>query len=337
MMRLSTAVLFQTHFFDRWCAAAFRQLQRGCGPGYAPVVLIHLSPGAPVPERLAGVPHHIVRTPEMRTPEYPAKSSSEAWNLWGGGHTDLILLHYFRAHPDHARYWLVEYDVRLTGSWSRFFASYEDDPTDLLAPGIIPRSADPDWYNWPSFRGPEGLPEEMQLRAFLPVFRATNAMMRHMDTAYRAGWSGHCEATWPSLAWAAGLGVADLGGEGPLTPARYRGRHYSATPLAPHLAPGTLVFKPPLYRTGRRRDMLWHPVKPFFWRAEIREGLRDMRRRAGVALRALARTAGVPLPPSLQEGAFEAAAQRRGAPRDQNFADRTITGEAPAMPKAGSS
>jgi hypothetical protein len=334
MMQETTAVLFQTHFFDRWCARAFRQLQQGCPAGYKAKVLIHLPPGAPVPKLLEGVPHHVVRTPEMRAPEYPAKSGSDAWQLWGGGHTDLILLHYFRAHPDHARYWLVEYDVRLTGSWRRFFSTFHDDPTDLLAPGVIERAADPDWYNWPSFSGPDCVAESLHLRAFLPVFRASNAMMRRMHEAYRAGWGGHCEATWPTLARAAGLRVADLGGHGPHTPARYRGLHYTATPLAPHLAPGTLVFKPPLYRTGRRPDMLWHPVKPFFWRAEAKEGLRDIRRRAGVALRGLAARLGLRLPPALQEGAFEAAARRRASEGDHRFVAPVV--EPAALPEARS-
>jgi hypothetical protein len=59
--------------------------------------------------------------------------------------------------------------------------------------------------------------------------------------------------------------------------------------------------------------MLWHPVKPFFWREELREGLRDMRRRAGIAMRGIASLAGIALPSFLQEGAFEAAAERRRA------------------------
>jgi hypothetical protein len=337
-MQGTTAVLFQTHFFDRWCARAFRDLTDGCPPDHRPVVMIHLAPGAPVPALLQGVPHHVVRTNELRTQDYPTKCGGERWSLWDGGHTDLILLHYYRAHPDHARYWVVEYDVRLTGSWRNFFETYRDDPTDLLAPGIITRPEDPDWYNWPSFRGPQHLPESAQLRAFLPVFRATAEAMRAVHEAYRGGCGGHCEATWPSLVRAAGLGLADFGGHGPFTPERYRGRFYSATPHAVGLAPGTLVFKPSLYRPGRRRDMLWHPVKPFFWRAEIKEGLRDIRRRAGIALRGLWRLTGAQLPPILQEGAFEAALRRdamRARTPDRPAPAPPVVADRPALPEAG--
>ncbi len=312
MTQTKTAVLFQTHFFNRWCLRAFRRITAGCPPWYQPVVLIRLDEDAPLPPLLRRVPHHVVRSSEMRTQDYPAKSNEEAWSLWAGGHTDLIALHWWRAQGEGVdRAWVIEYDVRYSGRWRDFFAAFEADETDLLAPGIVPWADDPAWYNWPSFRGPAQLPPAQQLRAFMPVYRASGALFRRMDAAYRAGWGGHCEATWPSIACHAGLRVADLGGHGRLTPEAYRGRFYSATPLDENLAPGTLVFKPPLYRPGSRRDMLWHPVKPFFWRLELREALRDIRRRAGIALRAGAAAAGISLPPALQEGAFEAAARRK--------------------------
>ncbi len=315
----TTAVLFQTHFFDRRCARAFEHLSRGCTADYRPVVVIHLPPGAPVPPRLKGVPHHVVRTPEMRLREYGAKTHGPDWSLWNGGHTDLIFLHYARAHPEHARYWSVEYDVRFSGSWRRFFAAYEDDPADLLAPAILPRSADPGWYNWGSLSGPVP-PETLQLRAFLPVFRASARLVEAVDAAYRGGLNGHCEGVWPSVAYAQGMPIRDLGGDGPFTPACYRGRFYSSSPLSPDLCPGTFGFKPPLYRPGSRRDMLWHPVKPFFWRPEAREGLRDIRRRFGILLRGAAARAGLRLPPLLQEGGFEALAARRRSQRGKNAA-----------------
>jgi hypothetical protein len=310
----TTAVLFQTHFFDRRCARAFAALARGCAADHRPVVVIHLPPGAPVPPRLGDVPHHVVRTDEMRLADYGAKAHGPAWSLWNGGHTDLIFLHYARAHPGHARYWAVEYDVRFSGDWRRFFAAYEDDPADLLAPAILPRSADPGWYNWHSLAGPA--PDEaLQLRAFLPVFRASARLVQAVDAAYRGGLTGHCEAIWPSIAQAAGMSIHDLGGDGPFTPDRYRGRFYSSSPLSPDLCPGSFAFKPPLYRPGSRRDMLWHPVKPFFWRVEAKEGLRDMRRRAGILLRRAATLAGFTLPPLLQEGGFETLRVRRRSQR----------------------
>jgi hypothetical protein len=67
---------------------------------------------------------------------------------------------------------------------------------------------------------------------------------------------------------------------------------------------------------GRRRDMLWHPVKPFSWHTEMREGLRDIRRRIGVLVRGAAERLGLPLPDILQPGALEAADRARAARRE---------------------
>lgn len=286
--RRRTLLVFQTHFFDRWCERAFRAIAAGCPPHVTPMVAFHQAAGVPTPRRLARVAHHIVPTAELRAPCYPGKSTGPDWDLWRGGHTDLIALHAFRAHPGYDRYWAIEYDVRFSGPWSRFLGAFEDDPADLLTAAVLRRRDDPGWYNWPSLSAPVALDDEGTLRAFLPIFRASARLVEAVDQAYRQGWAGHCEATWGTIALAHGLEVVDLGGEGEFTPERYRGRFYLNCPKQVHLAPGTLVFKPALYRMGRRPDMLWHPVKPFFWRAEAKEGLRDIKRRAGVIVRGVA-------------------------------------------------
>ena len=41
-----TVILFQTHFFDRWAAAAFRRLREGEPPHHDHVVLMRLPTGA---------------------------------------------------------------------------------------------------------------------------------------------------------------------------------------------------------------------------------------------------------------------------------------------------
>jgi hypothetical protein len=286
-MRSSTVLLFQTHFFDRWCERAWRRIVEGCPPHVTPVVLLHGAPGSEKPARLERVAHHFVTTDQIRYPGYPAKSLGEDWNLWTGGHTDLILLHYYRAHPDFERYWVVEYDVRYSGKWRSLFDTFEADDADLIVPSLLRRRDDPSWYNWPSLTAPEQIEEQEALRAFLPIFRASRRLMQAVDQAYRDGWGGHCEATWPTLAQLRGMSLVDPGGHGEFTPERYRGRFYTNDPRHIYITPGTLVFKPALYRTGRKRDMLWHPVKPFFWRSEVREGLRDIKRQAGYVLRGL--------------------------------------------------
>lgn len=286
-MSQRVAVLFQTHYFDRGSARVFERLRRQLPKTYEAFVLIHVPPGAPVPPRLAGVPHHVARTPELRYPAYPTKCGGADWNLWNGGHTDLILLHFFRSEPDFDRYWIVEYDVRFSGSWGRFFRRFEEMDADMLVPGLRSRAHNPEWMWWRSFLPPDEMADEAQLCSFMPVYRVSRAGILAVDAAWRAGWAGHSEAVWPTAIAAAGLSVSDLGGDGPFTPPELRGRFYSSTPNDLYLSPGTLLFKPPLYRAGSRPDMLWHPVKPFWPRAELRQGVRDVRVDLGLLRRRL--------------------------------------------------
>ena len=282
----TTVVLFQIHYFDHWAERAFRKLRNGAPPNHEFVVLMHLAPGAPVPERVTRYPHHVVRTPELRALPYPVKAGGPDWDLWRGGHTDLIAMHYWRAHPAHDRYWVIEYDVRFSGSWGRFFAAFEDDNSDLLAPMLRRRRDSRDWANWSLLTSPGTPPDDTQaVSSFMPIYRASGRLMREMDQSYRQGWGGHIECTFATIATVRGLRVTDFGGDSEFTPSAYRGRFYSGTARDVYHAPGTLVFKPTLFRTGSRPDMLWHPVKPFWFRYELRRDLLDARAAVGRLIR----------------------------------------------------
>lgn len=271
----TTAVLFQTHFFDRWAERAFNRLRARAPAHHRFFVVMRLDAGAPVPERLRAVPHHIVRTPDIHALPYPLKAvATPGWNLWHDGHTDLIMLHFCRAHPDYDRYWQVEYDVAYSSPWHRFFAAFEDDESDLLATVVFRRRDYPDWLFWPSLVAAGEAPDDQRaLRSFMPIFRASGALVRAVDAAYREGWGGHMECTWATIAAMRGLAVGDLGGDGEFAAARNRGRFYCSTPSDMYLSPGTMVFKPALFRPGSSPDMLWHPVKPFWLWVESRQAV----------------------------------------------------------------
>lgn len=274
----ATVVLIQIHYFDRWAEKAFRELREGAPADHEFVVLMHLPPGVPVPERVLRYPHHVVRTPELRALPYPAKVGGKSWNLWHDGHTDLILMNYWRAFPGYDRYWGIEYDVRYTGPWRRFLSAFEEDDSDLLAPMLCRRRDFPDWLFWPSLITPEAPPSDSQsVSSFMPVFRASGRLMRAVDEAYREGWGGHLECSFATIAATRGLSIADLGGDGEFTPEARRGRFYSGAVRDLYRAPGTFVFKPTFFRTGSRPDMLWHPVKPFWLGAELRRELLAVR------------------------------------------------------------
>lgn len=270
-----TAVLFQTHFFDRWAAAAFRRLRAGAPAHFDFIVVIHLPPGAAVPPMLQRIRHHVVRTPELRALPYPVKTGGgSAWSLWWGGHTDLIAMHFLRAHRGYDRYWSIEYDVAFSGPWRRFFAAFEEDDSDLLAPVIYRRRDVPEWRFWNTLSAPGvTFDEEQALHSFMPIFRASGRLVEAVDTAYCEGWGGHCECSWATIAAHRGFSVADIGGEGEFTAPRNRGRFYTSTPNDVDLTPGTMIFYPRMHRVGSRPDMLWHPVKPLWIRDELRRDL----------------------------------------------------------------
>ena len=272
----STVVLFQSHFFDRWAEAAFRRLSAHAPPNFEHAVLLHLPAGAPVPERVKRYAHHIVRTPELRQLPYPAKAGAPDWDLWSGGHTDLIAMHYWRAHPGHDRYWMIEYDVRFSGPWRRFFAMFEDDDSDLLAPMLRRRRHSPDWLNWPLLTSPDGPLDDMESREQL------HADLPHLGPAHAGDGRGvpaglgrahgiAPSARSPRCAACASRIWADTASSRP-TPTAAGSTAVRRATL--YHTPGTLVFKPTFFRTGSRPDMLWHPVKPFWPAQELRRELR---------------------------------------------------------------
>jgi hypothetical protein len=289
-----TLLLFQTHELDARLERAFLRLVREAPSSFDCRVLMHLPPGAPVPPRLARLPHHLVRTDEIRALPYPRKNAAQdwtgrSWELWGGGHVDLIPMHLLRqATFDHA--WMVEYDVAFTGHWGRFFDAFAASRADLLSAIIRVREADPHWVCWPSLPDGNWAPPEAATAHFPPIWRVSRRLVRAMDEAYAAGFGGHLEATWPTLARARGMLLEDFGGEGPFVSAGNRRRFYTSSPSTAqqfYLAPGTLFAKPAMYRAGKRPNTLYHPVKPWRWGAELRAGVKEWRVIAGAWRRGL--------------------------------------------------
>lgn len=289
-----TVLLFQTHLFDRGMARVFDRLQRACPPNVFPVVLMHAAPGTPKPLPLWQVPHHFVTTDEIRALPYPAKTGADGrpWSLWEGGHCDLVPLHFLLAHPGFDRAWVIEYDVRFTGPWSRLFQTFEWSEADLLACGLRRHAEHPSWECWESLRPPPGatLDPAHRIRAFMPIYRVSRRAIMAVDEAYRAGWGGHLEAAWPSFAAARGLRLEDIGGTGDFVRPENRDRFYTCSRAdvpGDRMAPGTLVAFPPLFRPGSTPDRLYHPVKPFRLGAELRGCWQELRAWQGRRRRAL--------------------------------------------------
>ncbi len=274
--RARTAVVLQTHYIDRGLIRFFRKLRASSLPGYETLIAMHVPSGTPKPRLLSTVPHHFATTPDIRNPAYTAKSGiGKKWHIWKGGHTDLCALHFFQTHPDFDYYWFIEYDVRFSGDWSDFFVAFDGDSSDLLTTSLRRARDDASWMHWPTLHPPESVPplsEEDRICGFMPIFRVSHRGMETMDRAYRMGWTGHCEATWPTILNHAGLHIEDIGGDSEFVAPGNRNRFYTNTLSSKDLSPGSLAFRPARFRPGPQRNRLWHPVKPLLMK--VREDAR---------------------------------------------------------------
>jgi hypothetical protein len=251
-----------THVFNSSMLRTFRHLVNTCPPDFEPVVLINGEPPVAVGPLLEGIRYAYVSTAEARNRDYGAKAFDGAnWHIAHDGHTDLLLLRFAQMHPEFDQFWSMEYDVRFSGAWRTLFDAFRNSPAEFLATTVRTAADEPDWFYWSTLRAPVPLRDIERLRCFMPIFRASRAAVEVMDQAYRAGWSGHLEATWPTVLNHAGLMIEDIGGNGAFVTPENRNRFYSNSPTW-NLAPGSFVFKPARFLAGYRRNYLWHPVKP---------------------------------------------------------------------------
>lgn len=132
-------------------------------------------------------------------------------------HSDYSLIDFHLHHPQrYTALWQIEYDVSLrSGSWD-FLG--RDLPFDLLVPGLKIRERglralvhsacilQPDWFWWDKLDG-----HAATVGGFFPCIRITPRALDHLVSVYRAGVSGYCEVSVPSiLACAPGMRVAAL-------------------------------------------------------------------------------------------------------------------------------
>jgi hypothetical protein len=182
------------------------------------------------------------------------------------GNTILPLMLFYRCHPNYDFYWIVEYDVRFSGRWSRFFRHFADSSADLLGTTLVRHVETPDWYHWPSLELKDDTLDSTQyLRGFFPIYRVSHRAVEQLDRSLAAGNRGHYECLMPTLLYNAGMLLEDIGGEGEFVQPANRNRFYRNTPSAPFLAPGTFIFRPIMQRAGSEPNKLWHPVKPRPW------------------------------------------------------------------------
>ncbi len=255
---MNTALLFMCHSLDEATTTEFERLCCACSAFAVPYVLYHRS----ARDTLA----------DGRTPRLYPFTDESITNLpyrrirrtLVPGSVHFPLLQFFGDHPDYAHYWLIEYDVRFSGSWRSFFEFWSEDASDLLACHLRRYSEEPAWRWWPLRHPRLRIPPPERLRSFSPIYRISNAALAHLDHRQREGWCGHTEVVMPTLLFQGGFQLRDFGGQGGFVRSEDRGRFYAEGPNHPrgYLRQGTMRWRPAFSEAGSSADKLYHPVKP---------------------------------------------------------------------------
>ena len=254
------AVLLMTHFLDDWIYGQYNRLVAEAGEGRDVIILYNRDdnphPGShPIPD---GVRIFSFSAADLRGLGFPNKGRKLS-----ARDVELFLLYFALQHVGYTHLWGVEYDVAFTGRWHNLFDAFKASPADLLATTIHTYSINPRWDNWTSVRSPKGRPPVRDLvRAFMPCCRLSRRAVDTLTSAYEAGWSGHYEATVPTILLKAGLILEDMGGDGEFVAPGNHNRFYLNTPTNNSLSPGSFVFRPVRMVPGWEPGRLWHPVKP---------------------------------------------------------------------------
>ena len=273
-----TAVLFLTHFANAEVLRRFGLLQRALGGRHRVFYAQDL---------LSSVAHRRITRdlePDLflfdraLLKRLPYERAREPWEGASvvPGRVDLVPQLFRRLHPGFERIYLVEHDVVCGEDWRRVFDILDESPADLLATNVTRRDEHPRWNLWRELQTPGRPlpPADRQARALLAFCRYSRQALLALEAAYAEGWRGHFEALVPTVCLAAGLGVEDIGGEGPFVPPGRERRFYWSDRLVVQHQPaaGTFVYRPAQVPVAGEK-WLWHPVKvspAFDWSHRVR-------------------------------------------------------------------
>lgn len=261
-------ILFQAQRLDPINRRTLRKLVRDLA-GFADIYVTGFNPKKTEhPEFVDGIRYiEYDREALLRLP-YPKKADPDNWKLMPGN-TDLLLLSFWREHPDYDYYWVIEYDVRYTGNWLKLLEQFHDCRADLLATHIARFDEVPKWEHWETLKVPdEVIWRDHAIKIFTPICRMSKKTCEAVDAAARAGWGGHSESLWATVAAYHGLRIEDIGGFGSFTPEERRGKHYTKTSSLFPWRPGSFVYRPIRSFAPPVPNRLWHPIKaqPFLVR-----------------------------------------------------------------------
>jgi hypothetical protein len=191
---MRSAVLFRTHFRNRYVMDAYRQLKVQASNVY---FLYHDESPAAADSNSADT--FVFASRHVKEHNWVFR------DFWRDGHLLLFALE----HPDYDYYWMVEYDVRYTGHWREFFSFFDDTVVeDYLASYIMLHHQNPQWNWWNSINF--DCPIQLRRRSFFPVVRLSNRAVKLLIDKVGRGASGMCEVIVPALLLLNDMTVGDL-------------------------------------------------------------------------------------------------------------------------------
>lgn len=205
---------------------------------------------------IKGVDHFLFNNSITEVLNYPTISDSIT-----PGHAHFPLFHYFlKRQPESEFYWIIEYDVRFTGIWSRLFDTFQDNKTDFLTAHIRSTEDEPEWPWWELVHPEKEIPEFERLRSFNPVYRISKRALNFLHKEFKSGWRGHNEVLLISLLKHYGFTVGDINhvNSVPNGPVKF---YSSKSNTKGKLLVGTHRHKPPMKNPGFRKNRIYHPVK----------------------------------------------------------------------------
>lgn len=206
------------------------------------------------------IDHYVFGPDAIDTLGYPYKGTARPFRLIPGN-CDLITLLFRKTRPGYAQYWVIEDDVEYSGDSYMLFAGLAGRGGDLLASHLA--DGYDDWAYASMLRAPgnEVTPSTSSL-IFLTFFRISAAALDIIDRYYHEGWNGHSENMWATILKHAGMRVVDIGGNGKYVAEQDRNLRYYGLPDDRFEKKGSFGTMNIRMWAGRRKDVLWHPIKP---------------------------------------------------------------------------
>ena len=266
-MSARSAILILNHVSDRHLIDLYNAIEQDCGQEHDVFLLSDRTrPSLAFARKRDGTQEFRFTLDDLITLGYPGKQDLTLRDAGPRnlklGNAELPVLLFYANHPGYEHFWIVEYDVRYSGSWRRFFGAFDDNDADLLGTSLIRYADFPGWSHWRTLAIPTLSPNDPdRLRGFFPVFRISNHALACLHELYRDGWAGHMETLMPTALYRSGLRIEDIGGDGEFVEPNNINRYYNNNRLTNELSPGTFVYRPIRAAAGAHPDKLWHPVK----------------------------------------------------------------------------